>query len=228
MNEKYKGIKALRMALGIIIENEDVLEKAKQFYGNEKQFKSSIEELSELIAELCKFDKGGSSKDSLSKEVADVLIQLCVIVENYGIEDYMCDSVILKLKKCSNKIDEFSGNTFYAEQLPEKKRVELAIKTKQVNTSILCQLDGNWCVSTNETFPNFSITEAATLKVQPYALEVWFKEQLLASTEVNCNDAYIIKATELEKWCDNPTFSVFVSENNDIFNGKWFSAHESI
>lgn len=54
----------------------DVLKDAIKFYGTETQLNVAIEELSELIKELCKHKRGEGNKMHIAEEMADVKIIL--------------------------------------------------------------------------------------------------------------------------------------------------------
>lgn len=54
----------------------DVLKKAIDHYGTDCQLTVAIEELSELIKELCKYKRGQGSQMHIAEEMADVKIIL--------------------------------------------------------------------------------------------------------------------------------------------------------
>lgn len=55
---------------------KDVLKEAIAFYGEDMQLNVAIEELSELIKELCKYKRGEGSQMHIAEEMADVKIIL--------------------------------------------------------------------------------------------------------------------------------------------------------
>lgn len=54
----------------------NTLEQAIEHYGPDMQINVAIEELSELIKELCKFKRGQGNQVNLAEEMADVKIIL--------------------------------------------------------------------------------------------------------------------------------------------------------
>ena len=54
----------------------DVLVKAIDTYGENKQLDMCIEEMSELIKEICKRKRGFNNKAEITEEIADVYITL--------------------------------------------------------------------------------------------------------------------------------------------------------
>lgn len=56
-----------------------------EFYGKDMQLNICIEEMSELIKELCKVKRGKPNRDNIAEEMADVRIimeQLSIIFDN--------------------------------------------------------------------------------------------------------------------------------------------------
>lgn len=52
------------------------IEEAVKVYGKDAQCKMAIEEMSELIKELCKSFRGADNLDHIAEEIADVSIML--------------------------------------------------------------------------------------------------------------------------------------------------------
>ena len=68
-------------------EKMSVLKRAIKHYGKRNQVQKAIEEMAELINELCKEQIGRSSKEKVAEEMADVIImlwQLEMIFKNGG------------------------------------------------------------------------------------------------------------------------------------------------
>ena len=54
----------------------NVLERAIKTYGVDMQLTVTIEELSELIKEICKYERGAHNRDNIIEEMADCYIML--------------------------------------------------------------------------------------------------------------------------------------------------------
>ena len=64
---------------------DNVLKEAIKHYGKDMQITVAIEELSELIKELCKAKRGMLNQDHVAEEIADVRIvleELMIIFDN--------------------------------------------------------------------------------------------------------------------------------------------------
>lgn len=62
-----------------------ILKQAIEFYGPDMQLNVCIEELSELIKELCKYKRGQGNERNIAEEMADVKIilnELAIIFDN--------------------------------------------------------------------------------------------------------------------------------------------------
>lgn len=80
----------------------EILHKAIGFYGVDMQLNVCIEELSELIKEICKFKRGNMNINNISEEMADVKImlqQLEIIFKNTGDIETFYDAKIDRLSK---------------------------------------------------------------------------------------------------------------------------------
>ena len=60
-----------------------VIKEAVKHYGKDNQLSVCIEELSELIKELCKDKRGQANADHIAEEMADVCIMLGQLSEIY-------------------------------------------------------------------------------------------------------------------------------------------------
>lgn len=70
-----------------------ILEKAIEVYGADLQKQVAIEEMSELIKEICKDFRGKDNKESIIEEIADVDIMLTQLMIIYNIKPYELDDV---------------------------------------------------------------------------------------------------------------------------------------
>lgn len=75
----------------------NVLEKAIEVYGADLQKQVAIEEMSELIKEICKDFRGKGNKHFIIEEIADVQIMLQQLLIIYGISTAEL-SIATKLK----------------------------------------------------------------------------------------------------------------------------------
>ena len=84
-----------------------ILEKAIETYGKDMQLNVAIEELSELIKEICKSKRGADNRDNIIEEMADCEImfeQLQIIFDISGEE--IGDTIIEKLDRLERRIEE--------------------------------------------------------------------------------------------------------------------------
>lgn len=87
------------------------LEKAIETYGKDMQLNVAIEELSELIKEICKNKRGRDNRDNIIEELADCYImmeQIEIIFEIYGEEIHT--KMREKLDRLENRLTERKEN----------------------------------------------------------------------------------------------------------------------
>lgn len=83
---------------------EAVLKKAIEIYGEQAQLMTACEELGELIQAISKYNRKGSAmKDSLTEEIADVMIMVWQIRIMAGIAEV---DILVKMKE---KIKRLKG-----------------------------------------------------------------------------------------------------------------------
>lgn len=87
------------------------IERAIETYGKDMQLNVAIEELSELIKEICKSKRGNDNRDNIIEEMADCYIMLKQLEYIYDI-DYG-DIITIR----SNKIDRL------AKRLEERSQI---------------------------------------------------------------------------------------------------------
>lgn len=63
-----------------------ILEKAIETYGKDMQLTVAVEELSELIKEICKNKRGSDNRNNIIEEMADCYIMLAQLEIIFGIE----------------------------------------------------------------------------------------------------------------------------------------------
>jgi NTP pyrophosphatase (non-canonical NTP hydrolase) len=76
----------------------DILKKAIETYGKDMQLNVAIEELSELIKEICKNKRGADNRKAIIEEMADCYImleQLAIIFEipNHAINEVAANKI---------------------------------------------------------------------------------------------------------------------------------------
>lgn len=87
-------------------EREAVYRDALKVFGQQIQEVVAVEELSEVIKEVCKMQRGDGSKGALAEEIADATIMLEQLRLIYGINEDVCafmDQKIVRLKKTVEK-----------------------------------------------------------------------------------------------------------------------------
>ena len=70
-----------------------ILEKAIEVYGADSQKQVAIEEMSELVKEICKDFRGQGNREHIIEEMADVDIMLRQLMIIYNIKPYELDEV---------------------------------------------------------------------------------------------------------------------------------------
>lgn len=85
------------------------LERAIETYGKDMQLNVAIEELSELIKEICKNKRGSDNREAIIEEMADCYIMMEQIAIIFGIEyDTIHETVDKKLTRLEKRLDERS------------------------------------------------------------------------------------------------------------------------
>lgn len=83
----------------------NVLEKAIEVYGEDLQKQVAIEEMSELIKEICKGFRGKDNRDNILEEIADVKIMLSQLLIMYDIKVWeLNDKMISKLDRLEKRL----------------------------------------------------------------------------------------------------------------------------
>ena len=83
------------------------LERAIETYGDDMQLNVAIEEFSELIKEICKFNRGNENIDNIIEEMADCYIMLEQLKIIFEIEySSICAVMAQKLERLKNRLDE--------------------------------------------------------------------------------------------------------------------------
>lgn len=84
-----------------------ILEKAIETYGADLQKQVAIEEMSELIKEICKDFRGSGDKERIVSEIADVEIMLTQLMIIYDIQELeLSGAMARKLARLSERLKE--------------------------------------------------------------------------------------------------------------------------
>jgi NTP pyrophosphatase (non-canonical NTP hydrolase) len=87
------------------------LGKAIETYGKDMQLTVAVEELSELIKEICKNRRGADNRDNIVEEIADCYIMLDQLIMIFGIRGVEVKRVIdEKLARLEERLAERSEN----------------------------------------------------------------------------------------------------------------------
>ena len=82
-----------------------VLERAIETYGKDMQLNVAIEELSELIKEICKNKRGADNKGNIIEELADCYIMLSQVRIIFDItDDELWQKRVEKLRRLENRL----------------------------------------------------------------------------------------------------------------------------
>ena len=82
----------------------DVYRDAVQAYGLETQLVVAVEELSEAQKEICKMLRGKGDSDHLAEEVADAIICLEQVMQNYDLYDKVIEQMRLKVDRLADRV----------------------------------------------------------------------------------------------------------------------------
>jgi NTP pyrophosphatase (non-canonical NTP hydrolase) len=88
------------------------LEKAIETYGKDMQLNVAIEELSELIKEICKHKRGSENRDAIIEEMADVNIMLSQLQIIFNIRTgEIASKVIEKMERLEKRLERSENGT---------------------------------------------------------------------------------------------------------------------
>lgn len=87
------------------------LERAIETYGKDMQLTVAVEELSELIKELCKHKRGSENREAIIEELADcyIMMEQIEIIFNIRNAEIAC-KVIEKTERLEKRLEEVSKN----------------------------------------------------------------------------------------------------------------------
>lgn len=82
------------------------LERAIETYGKDMQLNVAVEELSELIKEICKYKRGADNRKAIIEEMADCYIMLDQLQTIFNIhEEEICDKMEEKVDRLEKRLD---------------------------------------------------------------------------------------------------------------------------
>lgn len=86
------------------------VERAIETYGKDMQLTVAVEELSELIKELCKHKRGRDNRDNIIEELVDcyIMMEQIEIIFDISFEE-MNDKLVEKLNRLENRLAEGGG-----------------------------------------------------------------------------------------------------------------------
>jgi hypothetical protein len=88
------------------------LEKAIETYGKDAQLNVAIEELSELIKEICKHKRGRNNRAAIVEELVDCYIVMDEIALIFEItDDEIFEGQIRKMERLEKRLEEESNGT---------------------------------------------------------------------------------------------------------------------
>lgn len=73
-------------------------------YGVDAQVLMAIEEMSELIKEICKIPRGKKDLEALADEIADVTIMLEQLRLIYDLNDTVCEHMDMKIRRLQERL----------------------------------------------------------------------------------------------------------------------------
>ena len=88
-----------------------VLERAIETYGKDMQLTVAVEELSELIKEICKNKRGNDNRDNIIEELVDcyIVMEQIEIIFNLGSGE-LHSKLVEKLNRLERRLEERSKN----------------------------------------------------------------------------------------------------------------------
>ena len=88
-----------------------ILKKAIETYGKDMQLTVAVEELSELIKEICKNKRGADNRKNIIEEMADCFIMLEQLAIIFDIPNHAINEVASqKISRLEKRLDEGEAN----------------------------------------------------------------------------------------------------------------------
>lgn len=76
--------------------NKKITDLAIAYYGTDAQLNVTIEEMSELTKEICKYKRGSNNRREIVEETADVIVMIANLRIIFEIEDDEINDIIKK------------------------------------------------------------------------------------------------------------------------------------
>lgn len=87
------------------MKDREIYESAIAKYGRAAQRMLAIEEMSELTKELCKWDRGLTDIESISEEIADVMIMLKQLTIMFDCFDLVSEWLTCKTERLAERVN---------------------------------------------------------------------------------------------------------------------------
>ena len=85
----------------------ETIEKAIAVYGKDMQLNVAVEELSELIKEICKYKRGADNLENIVEEIADCYIMIEQLISMLDINySQVYSQMRLKIKRLEDRLKE--------------------------------------------------------------------------------------------------------------------------
>lgn len=78
----------------MITVNKNILNLSLDYYGQDNQLNVAIEEMSELVKEICKYKRGSKNRDAIIEETADVIIMIGNLRQIFNMTDDEINRII--------------------------------------------------------------------------------------------------------------------------------------
>ena len=85
-------------------ERKTTYEEALSKWGIEAQILMAVEEMSELIKEICKLYRGKNDMDAMADEIADVTIMLEQLRLIYDLDNLVCEHMDAKILRLQSRL----------------------------------------------------------------------------------------------------------------------------
>jgi NTP pyrophosphatase (non-canonical NTP hydrolase) len=104
------------------------LERAIETYGEDMQLNVAIEELSELIKEICKHKRGRENRDAIIEEMADVNIMFSQLQIIFNIRTgEIASKVIEKMERLEKRLAEQETMSKAEDEAIEGLKLDLSV-----------------------------------------------------------------------------------------------------
>lgn len=85
---------------------KDVYEQALAAFGAQNQITIAIEEMSELIKELCKLNRNRTNNERIAEEIADVTVMIEQLRLIFDINDLVAEKMDWKMRRLKFRLEK--------------------------------------------------------------------------------------------------------------------------